>query len=167
MPKLEPPQSYHLSAALGWLELGNCGEARAELDQLAEQWRDHPDVLELIWASSARGEQWEFALDIANQLVEKAPRRASGWLHRAYALRRAKGGGVEAAWNALLPAYKQFTDEATIPYNLSCYACQMRKLDEARTWLDLAVKAGGRKQIKAMALKDEDLEPLWPEIRRL
>jgi hypothetical protein len=43
----------------------------------------------------------------------------------------------------------------------------MHKLDEARTWLDLAVKAGGRRLIKARALKDKDLQPLWPEIRRL
>ena len=43
----------------------------------------------------------------------------------------------------------------------------MRKLDEARQWLRQALKIGGKKAIKGMALADEDLQPLWEEIRQL
>jgi hypothetical protein len=32
------------------------------------------------------------------------PDDAFGWLHQAYALRRITGGGIQAAWDALLPA---------------------------------------------------------------
>ena len=44
------------------------------------------------------------ALRVARLLVQKAPKRATGWLHQSYALRRAPEGGLEAAWDALLPA---------------------------------------------------------------
>ena len=54
-----------------------------------------------------------------------------------------------------------------IAYNLSCYACQMQQLDIARHWLQRAVMAGKKEVIKKMALADEDLQPLWPEIEDL
>ena len=50
MQKLEPPDTYYLSAAVGWLELGNPGEARAELVQISSRQQEHPDVLEVRWA---------------------------------------------------------------------------------------------------------------------
>ena len=78
-----------------------------------------------------------------------------------------KGGGLQAAWDALLPAFEKFPKEPTIPYNLACYACQLRRLDEARQWLERAVKIAGKEKIKFMALNDDDLEPLWQEIKRL
>ena len=54
----------------------------------------------------------------------------------------------------------------TIPFNLSCYACQMQKLEEARVWLRRALKIGDKAKIKEMALDDPDLRPLWEEIRK-
>jgi hypothetical protein len=65
----------------------------------------------------------------------------------------------------LLPAAKKFPDESVIPYNLSCYACQLNQLDIARHWLERAVIAGKKEYIKKMALADDDLKPLWAEIR--
>ena len=35
MKSLGPPDSHHLSAAIGWLELGNVAEAGAELEKIA------------------------------------------------------------------------------------------------------------------------------------
>jgi hypothetical protein len=78
-----------------------------------------------------------------------------------------KNGGLPKAWDALLPAAKQFPDEPVIAYNLSCYACQMQQPDIARAWLLRAVKAGGKETIKKMALADDDLQPLWTEIKEL
>jgi Tfp pilus assembly protein PilF len=88
-------------------------------------------------------------------------------LHRAYALRRAPGGGLPQAWDALLPAAGKFPEEPVAAYNLSCYACQMQQLDRARHWLQRAIKTGGKDAIKKMALADDDLKPLWEEIREL
>ena len=74
------------------------------------------------------------------------------------------GGGLDQAWDALLPAAEKFPSAAVIAYNLSCYACQMNQLDVSRHWFKRAVKIGDRETIKKMALEDDDLKPLWAEI---
>ena len=127
----------------------------------------HPDVLEVRWVLLAEQKRWTTALEIARALLKHAPQRPSGWLHQAYSLRRASKDGIEKAWNALVPAYEKFPREPTISYNLSCYACQMRRLDEARVWLRRALKIGGKDKIKRLALEDPDLKVLWGEIRGL
>ena len=124
-------------------------------------------MLEVRWSLAAEQGCWEEGLQIAQALLRRAPERSSGWLHQAYALRRSPGGGVQKAWEALLPAFDKFPREATIPFNLSCYACQMRQPDLARHWLKRAIKVGGKDVIKQMALADDDLKPLWEEIRKL
>jgi len=167
MQKLEPPDTHYFFAAIGWLELGNLTEAQAELAQVSPAQQEHPDVLEVRWLFSAQQKHWEEGLQIAQALLRRAPKRSSGWLHQAYALRRVPGGGVQKAWEALLPASDKFPKEPTIPFNLSCYACQLQQLDTARDWLKRAVAIGGKEMIKQMALQDSDLEPLWDEIRQL
>jgi tetratricopeptide (TPR) repeat protein len=119
------------------------------------------------WAVHAAGKHWGEALAIAQELIERSGDKAAGWLHRAYAIRRAPGGGLKAAWDALLPVVDRFPEEATIPYNLACYACQMQQLEEARQWLKRALAVGERSKIKTMAIADPDLEPLWGEIKQL
>jgi hypothetical protein len=47
MKPLEPPDSLHLQAAQGWLELGSHIEANEELEKIAPQLRAHPDVLKV------------------------------------------------------------------------------------------------------------------------
>jgi predicted Zn-dependent protease len=167
MKPFAPPDSHHLDAAIGWLGLGCADDARAELEKISAANQNHHDVLEVRWTIYAHEKQWHEALEIAGLELAFAPGKSSGWLHRAYALRRANGGGLSQAWNALLPAAEKFPDEPVIAYNLSCYACQMQQLDLARTWLQRAVAAGRKEAIKKMALDDDDLQPLWPEIKEL
>jgi tetratricopeptide (TPR) repeat protein len=167
MQQIEPPDSHRLNAALGWLGLGLREDAKAELDGISRVNQNHPDVLEARWAILAGEQKWDAALEVARKLLSQAPERANGWLHHAYALRRAPGGGLEKAWEALKPAMEKFPEEPIIPYNLSCYACQMRQLEEARVWLKRALNIGGKEKIKQMALADADLEPLWEEIPQL
>ena len=164
---LEPPESFHLSAAVGWLELGNHLEANEELEKITPQLRVHPDVLMVSWQIYAKGEQWAGAFEIARTLVEQVPDDSFGWIHQAYALRRMPGGGINQAWDALLPAADKFPKEALIPYNLSCYASQMGQLDQAKQWLQRAIDLGDPMQIKLMALSDPDLQPLWKSIRKM
>ena len=166
MQSLGPPDTHFLSAAVGWCELGNVTEAKAELDRIAQVLRHHPDVLEVRWLIHAQEKNWEEGFTVAEKLVEVAPRRSSGWLHRAYALRRVQRGGLQAAWDVLLPAFERFPEEPIIPYNLACYACQLGRLEQARQWLQRAVKVAGKERIKFMALNDADLEPLWVEIKK-
>jgi len=165
MQPLEPPEIHYLSAAQGWAELGNTAEARAELAHIGAARQIHPDVLEVRWFICAEEQRWEEGLQVARSLIQAVPDRASGWLHQAYALRRVAEGGLKQAWEALLPAFDRFPKEAIIPYNLSCYACQLKDLEAARLWFKRALALGGKEQIKLMALADSDLEPLWTEIR--
>ena len=165
MSKLEPPDAFALSAALGWLELGNAVEALAELERVTPANQTHPGVLEVRWAALAELKHWETALVVAGELIKAAPDNVSGWLHRAYATRRAPSGGLARAWEALLPAAEKFPAETLVAFNLACYACQRQQLNIARQWLRHAAAIGGKPQIKRMALADADLEPLWPELR--
>ncbi len=166
MSPLQPPDTHHLSAAIGWLELGNHAEAGEELAKISPPFLEHPDVLETRWAICAAGRSWEAALAAADLLVSKAPQLASGWIHRAYALRRVKHGGLQAAWAALRAAFDKFAKEPIIPYNLACYAAQMGRLDESWDWLHKAMAAAGSvTSIKQMALADSDLQPLWERVK--
>jgi predicted Zn-dependent protease len=167
MQPLEPPDSHHLNAAIGWLGLGRADDARTELDSISAARQQHPAVLDVRWMICAREKRWSDAPEIAQAELAAAPGSCSGWLHQAYALRRVPGGGLRQAWEALLPAAEKFPKQPVVAYNLSCYACQMQQLDLARHWLLRAIKIGGKDAIRKMALADDDLKPLWEEIRKL
>jgi hypothetical protein len=167
MAGLEPPDTHFLSAAEGWLGLGDLAEARAELDRISARKQNHPDVLQVRWALLAQEKDWPAALLLARKLLKKAPELSTNWLHHAYSLRRTPDGGLQAAWDALFPALDKFPGNALIPYNLACYACQMQQLDVARILFHRAVKSGGVLEVKKIALNDDDLQPLWEEIRKL
>ncbi len=167
-PRFEHPDNLFFDAAIGWSMLGNSREAVNELRELTSAGRDQPEVLELLWQLHAEVKEWTESLVVAERLIEVAPQDSFGWVHRAYSLRRAPGGGLEKAWHALRPAADQFPKEKIIPYNLACYAAQMGRLDEAWVWLQRAMDiAGDVRAIKAMAIVDEDLKPLWNRIQAL
>ena len=165
MNELEPPDVHHFNAACGWLELGNRAEAWLEWGLISPGNRAQPVVLDLNWSLCLAEENWDEAFRVAQQLLLVRPDEPAGWLHSAYALRRMSAGGIERAQALLLPAAEKFPDEPVIVFNLACYACQLNQLDEARRWFQRACQVGGSKEIRAMALADEDLKSLWPEIR--
>ena len=167
MTELEPPDSHHVSAVLGWLGLGLVAEARDEITKISLTNISHPAALEARWSVAVHEKNWDEALQIADMETRAAPGDAGAWLHRAYALRRVRAGGLVAAWGVLAVAAKKFPDESVIAYNLACYACQMKDLDRAREWFFRAMRLGGKTEIKKMALDDEDLKPLWTEIGKL
>ncbi len=151
---------FQLRAAEGWIELGSPAEGLLELEVIAEAERDRLPVLEMFWRVYAEWHKWQPAFEVATRLVERYPETVTGWIDRAYALRRVKGGGLAPAFEALLPALKRFPLEPVIPYNLACYCAQMEKVIEARDWLEQAMVIGDRKVLRKMALGDPDLEPL-------
>jgi Flp pilus assembly protein TadD len=164
MKPLEPPDTHHLSSALGWLGLGLSADADTEIEKIVPSLRAHPDVLEVRWQISAAKKDWAMCLDLANELQTAAPDRASSWINRAYSLRRVEGGGLQAAQECLLRALPLFSHEAVIPFNLACYACQLGDLSAARAWLKKASSLASEAVIKKMALQDPDLEALWAEL---
>ena len=84
MDPLEPPDSIHLEAAVGWIELGNHEEADEELDKIDATLRVHPNVLEVRWIIHATAQHWESCKDIGSALVKLAPERTTGWIHRSF-----------------------------------------------------------------------------------
>ena len=52
-------------------------------------------------------------------------------------------------------------------YNLACYECQLGRLSEAKQWLARAFPLADARKIRAMALEDLDLKPLWKEISEM
>ena len=101
----------HLRAAEGWVELTNPAEALLELEAIAPEERSHPAVLEMFWHVYVAWRKWQPAFEVANQLIESHPEGPSGWINRAYAVRRMKGGGLIAAFDALLAAHKGETSD--------------------------------------------------------
>ena len=159
---LQPPDSFFLEAAVGWIELGNPHEALAELAQISAVNAENPQVLELKWQIFARQENWEGSLPVAQTFCTVAPSLEQGWLHQAVSLYRLKR--TEEAWNLLLPMAKKFPRSWVIPYDLACYACQLARVEEGRAWLRKAFLLGDEQEIKVLALADPDLKILWNEI---
>src|ERR1041385_41374 len=83
---LQPPDTMHLQAAQGWLELGNHAEASAELEKIKQQNRGHPAVLQVQWEIYGAAKKWEAALDVASALIQVMPEHSFGWIHRSFAL---------------------------------------------------------------------------------
>jgi predicted Zn-dependent protease len=138
-------------------------EADQELDEITAPLRGHPDVLELRWQICAKVKKWEACVDLARAITELVPSSPDGWIHLAYALRRAKDGGLRTAWEALRPVADKFPKVWTIPYNLACYCAQLGRLEECEQWLKKAV-AIDEGTVKRLAIEDPDLKPLWEKM---
>jgi hypothetical protein len=162
-------QLHTLRAALGWLELGLPREALEELDRLPEELlKKNADVLEVRWMILAQMKNWDEALITSCRLVAAAPDRASSWLHQAYATRRAIDGGLENAYGILSGIVTDFPDEPTIPYNLACYTCQLKRPpEETMQWFERALAVGKPSELIEMALRDDDLAPVRSLIEQL
>ncbi len=164
---LQPPDSHHLSAAIGWLGLGNWQEAKEELEKIAPALLDQPSVLVVRYEVCAKGEKWDLADEIALELAQIRPQEPQFWIWHAYATRRMTGGGIPQAREILAKAQPLFPREPLIPYNLGCYECQMGNLQAAWACLEKAFAIGGPGIFKTMALEDRGLEPLWAKIREI
>jgi predicted Zn-dependent protease len=163
MNELQPPDTHHVRAAQGWLELGCQAEASEELEQISREFCEHPDVLEVRWGIRAAAGDWEGCVRTAMALVKAAPRRPTGWIHRSYALHELKHTADAAEF--LSRAVAAFPRNWLIRYNLACYASQLGNQVEARDWLQKAFELGNKKEIKLMAESDADLKPLLDSIR--
>jgi tetratricopeptide (TPR) repeat protein len=164
IPPLQPPDTFHLEAAQGWLKLGSHIEANEELEKITAQLRAHPDVLKVRWQIYAMAKKWDAALDIAAALIQLDPDDPLGWVHRSYSLRELKR--TADARDNLLRVADKFPLNATMRYNLACYECQLGRLEQAKEWLEKAFKLGDAGKMKLAALKDPHLEPLWKDIER-
>lgn len=162
---LPSPDAHYLNSGWGWLELGNPTEALGEIERISAGARLHPEVLMLRWEIQATLRQWEEALETARCLVQVAPERSESWIKQSFALHELKR--TQEAWDALMSVAESFPEVSTVPYNLACYACVLEQFTAAMAWLRRAVKVGGKKSVKAMAMSDPDLRALWYQIERI
>ena len=135
---LEPPDSHHLLAAEGWLELGDSHAAAEELENIAPALHVHPAVLEIRWLISATEGKWAVCLELATAMTERIPKAPFGWIHRSFALHELKR--TEEARDNLLDVIANFPDDATLRYNLACYESQLGHLNLALAYLEKAKK---------------------------
>ncbi|MCI0745535.1 MAG: tetratricopeptide repeat protein [Verrucomicrobia subdivision 3 bacterium] len=156
---------WHLNAAEGWLGLGNFREARAELNRISARFRSHPDVLELRFLMAAVLKHWGAALKFARVLTRIAPERLTGWVATANALHGLNQ--TQRAWDTLVSISDRFPDNSTVPYNLACYSARLGNVGEACHWLRRALRIDGSPELKLLALKDPDLQPVWENVDTL
>jgi tetratricopeptide (TPR) repeat protein len=157
---LQPPDSHHLQAAQGWLELGNFNEANEELEKIAPALRAHPVVLAVRYGVYSKAEKWDVAAEVAAALVKLQPNESGAWTMLAYATRRKPGGGIPQAMEILASVVKRFPKVWMIPYNLACYCAQLGRLEESEDWFKKAMEID-EQQVKKLGIEDPDLKPLW------
>ena len=107
--------------------------------------------------------KWHVAAAVASHLVKVEPETAGWWISLGYALRRTER--VEKAEAILLRAQAIHPKVAMIAFNLACYARVTGRMEEAKERLRHAIELD--KDIRGLALDDEDLKPLWDWIAGL
>jgi tetratricopeptide (TPR) repeat protein len=145
-----------LSHAIGYLELGMLAEAAAELDRIPAAETDTLEFMAIRLAVLHEQKNWPAVRDLARELVGRNPTDAGAWVTWAYATRRAVS--LEAAERILIKAEAQHPDEATIQFNLGCYASQRGDLQLARRRVDRAIALD--QKFAEAAASDPDLAPL-------
>lgn len=162
-PGREEPASqtaWHLQRCDGFLDLGMREQARAELNQVRQQDRATTACLRMRLRLLIEEGAWAEAVPLADELRAREPKDPTFVIQLAYATRRT--AGIDAAEKILRDALKTFPKVALIHFNLSCYACQTGRRDEAVACLARAVAL--EPALHQTALEDEDLSPIWPDI---
>ncbi|HTX64655.1 MAG TPA: hypothetical protein VMD31_02715 [Opitutaceae bacterium] len=147
---------WRLSHARGYLGLGMVAEAAAELERLPAAAAQETEALGLRALILQEREQWPALVETARQLVRRQPGEAGWWIAWAYATRRSHS--LAAAEAILLEAERTHPAEATVQFNLGCYACLRGDLPEARRRVDRAIALD--QTFRAAAATDPDLASL-------
>jgi len=154
---LLPPNSIHLNAAEGWIELGDIVSANDELEAISAEFRAHPAVLLLRYEIYARAKKWDLAAEVACALTELLPENPDVWIYYAYSTRRKTDGGISSAKDILLKMQPKFPRDYRFSFNLGCYCSQLKHFDEAEKWLKKAIVIDD--MVQKLILSDEDLKP--------
>jgi hypothetical protein len=159
MRPLSVADQFRLRAAEGWLELGNPGEAQAELEGIDPALATHPDVLHLQWQIRRRAKDWDGCFALARTLTETAPEDPRAWTSLAqsyyYSAR------VQEAYDIAVSKITTFPKHWPLYYDAACYACLTGRLSQAKQFLQLATALGNEAEVLQLAANDPDLKGLW------
>jgi hypothetical protein len=150
---------WRLSHISGYLELGLVSQAAAELQAIPRQDRRRSEVLPARMAVLQAQEKWGALRTAARAWVKHQPEDPGGWITWAYATRRSVS--LHAAEAILLNGLKRHPREATLLFNLSCYASVRGDQALARDFLTRAVAVD--KAFATLARTDPDLAGLRAE----
>jgi predicted Zn-dependent protease len=137
MKPLEPPDSFHVNAAQGWIGLGDYAAANDELKQIDDVNSAHPDVLQVRWRIYAHAGRWDTCLRISTLLTTITPERRSGWICRAHTLD--KLGRTRKAKDLLLSVETDFHSDSAILLHLARFCWGLGQIGEAKQWLGKAL----------------------------
>lgn len=163
--QLARPDFLHLQAAQGWLELGSHAEAKVELDTIAPELQDHPEVLQVRARICCAAQEWVSAAEIANTLCSLMPDSSFGPWHLAHALRKQER--TTEAKEVLFAIARKFPKEWCILFALACCCCRLGQRNHSLRWLRMAIDVAGHEAIRAKALAEPDLASLWPDITEI
>ena len=138
-------------------------EAAQVLEEIEPEEKARNEVLGARVNLYIAAKKWDMAAAVASHLVKVEPENAGWWISLAYALRRTES--VEKAEAILLQAQAIHPKVAMIAFNLACYASVTGRMEEAKERLRHAIELD--KDIRGLALDDEDLKPLWDWIAGL
>mgnify|MGYP002781120468 CR=1 FL=1 len=142
--------------AHGYRELGLVAEAKDELSLIAPEHADESEVLSEYAALHQELGNWPELEAVCRRLAKRHPGDPAWWIMWAYGARRAHS--LEAAEKVLMEAEVLHAKDATIQFNLGCYACQLGNLPAAQLRVRRAIALDPR--FAELAKNDADLEPL-------
>ena len=134
--RLQPPDSFHLSAAEGWLELGDSWAANEELQKIVPELKSHPVVLELRWQILCKEQCWSTCVDMAKVLTLLTPSEPRAWIRLAYSTKHAEDGGLEAAIEVLTRGIVNFPDNPLFCFYLALYSAELNQIIASAKWWD-------------------------------
>ena len=158
---LEHEDHLHLQAAQGFCELGMFLDADAELEKIDPDVRHLPEVLGVRVEIYRNLEKWELMQAVAKKLAVDWDGEPHWWVCWAFATRRAES--VEAARRILQLAFTNHPNAPLIHYNLAGYECQLGDLERAKQYLKEAFDLD--KDLRRVALEDDDFAPLWDSLQ--
>lgn len=132
-------------------------DANVEIEQVTPESRHFPEVLAVGVEIYRTLEKWELSKVVSRKLASLAPDEPHWRVGWAYATRGAES--LESARLILLEAAECRPRIAISHFKLACYECQIGELEVAKARLRDAFELNGR--LRAVALEDADLVPLW------
>ncbi|MEJ0000940.1 MAG: hypothetical protein WDO13_18280 [Verrucomicrobiota bacterium] len=141
----------------GYLELEMNADANEALEVLPIEIKAHPLVLSARLELLMVTKRWEDGVILGQSLCGLWPKHFDFWFRTAYCLHELKQ--TTEAKQTLLNAPEPIRDTALFSYNLACYEAQLGDLDRAKALLRVCFSKDAN--MKATALDDPDLEPLW------
>ena len=132
-------------------------DAALALEEIEHEDKTRTEVLGARVALYITAKKWDMAAAIASHLVKVDPGTAGRWISLAYSVRRTEG--VEKAEAILLRAQAIHPKVAMIAFYVACYASVTGPMEEAKERLRRAIDLD--KDVRKLAIDDEDLKPLW------